>query len=255
MRGRRLRRDGNLDIFVPNYGKNVLWHNNGDGTFTNTAAAMGVAVENHAVGAAWGDYDNDGWPDLMITSYHGEPGQQVPADALFHNDGGKSFTDVIADNPLLNAGDHGVTWVDYDQDGALDLSITRGYSPVGGHFLFRNAMPAQQASQSLSIVALDAKGKYNQPGAEVRVYDKAGKLLGTGLMPTGGGYGAQGAVPVHVGLPGCARESRGALHGQSGRHHPNHSRHRGGQLLRKGSGGAASPPIIGRPRTTNYRIR
>lgn len=198
-------RDGNLDIFVPNYGKNVLWHNNGDGTFTNTAETMGVAAENHAVGAAWGDYDNDGWPDLMITSYHGEPGQQVPADALFHNDGGKHFTDVIADNPLLNAGDHGVTWVDYDQDGALDLSITRGYSPVGGHFLFRNALQTQQARQSLRIVALDADGKYNQPGAEVRVYDKAGKLLGTGLMPTGGGYGAQGAVPVHIGLPNIAR--------------------------------------------------
>lgn len=193
--------DGELDIFVPNYGHNVLWHNNGDGTFTNTAAAMGVGVENHAVGAAFGDYDNDGFPDLSVMSYHGEPGQQQPEDGLFHNDGGKGFTNVIDLKGPLNAGDHGVTWVDYNNDGAIDLSVTRGYSPVGNHHIFRNMLPPAQARKSLSVLVLDAKGHYTQAGAEVRLYDPKGKLLGAGQVLTGGGYGSQNAAPVHFGVP------------------------------------------------------
>lgn len=196
--------DGNLDIFVPNYGRNVLWHANGDGSFTNTAAATGVGVENHAVGAAWGDYDNDGFPDLAVMSYEGKPNEQVPHDSLFHNQGGKGFVNVIGQASPLNAGDHGVAWVDYDNDGAIDLSVTRGYSPVGGHFVFRNTMPAAAAKRSLSVTVVDAKGRHTQAGAEVRLYDAGGRLLGAGQVSTGGGYGAQGVTPVHFGLPSMA---------------------------------------------------
>lgn len=197
--------DGNLDVFVPNYGKNVLWKNQGDGTFANVSAAAGIDVDNHAVGAAWGDYDNDGDLDLFITSYHGEPGQQTPANALFHNNGNGTFTDVISAYPLLNAGDHGVTWVDYDRDGAIDLSVMRGYSPVGGHFLFRNGLAKEAAARGLSVLVLDAKGRFTQAGAEVRAYDQAGKLVGTQQVSTGGGYGAQNAAPVHLALPTLAQ--------------------------------------------------
>ncbi|HEX7945899.1 MAG TPA: CRTAC1 family protein [Phenylobacterium sp.] len=197
--------DGNLDLFVPNYGHNALWRNNGDGTFTNTAAATGVGIENHAVGAAWGDYDNDGYPDLAVMSYEGPPNQQTPLDSLFHNEGGKRFVNVLRKGGPLDAGDHGVAWVDYDRDGAIDLSVTRGYSPVGGHFLFRNLLPKPLARQSLEVTVLDAKGHFTQTGAEVRIYGAAGKLLGTGQVSTGGGYGAQGATPVHFGLPGATR--------------------------------------------------
>lgn len=197
--------DGALDLFVPNYGHNTLWRGDGKGGFTNVAAAMGVGLENHAVGAAWGDYDNDGFVDLSVMSYEGPPNQQTPLDSLFHNDGGKGFTNVLTKGGPLDAGDHGVVWVDYDRDGALDLSVTRGYSPVGGHFLFRNLLPKAQARQSLQVTVLDAKGRFTQPGAEVRVYGPGGKLLGTGQVSTGGGYGAQGATPVHFGLPGASK--------------------------------------------------
>lgn len=197
--------DGALDIFVPNYGHNALWRGTGDGGFTNTAAATGVGVENHAVGAAWGDYDNDGYPDLAVMSYEGPAGQQTPFDRLFHNQAGKTFTNVLTKGGLLDAGDHGVAWVDYDRDGALDLSVTQGYSPVGGHFLFRNLLPKAAARQSLQVMVVDAKGHFTQAGAEVRVYGADGKLLGAGQVSTGGGYGAQGATPVHFGLPGASR--------------------------------------------------
>ncbi len=197
--------DGNLDIFVANYGRNALWRSHDDGSFTNVAAAMGVGLENHAVGAAWGDYDNDGYPDLAIMSYEGPVGQQIPRDRLFHNEAGQRFVNVLTEGGPLDAGDHGVAWVDYDRDGAIDLSITRGYSPVGGHFLFRNLLPRAASRQSLQVTVLDSKGRFTQAGAEVRVYDSGGALLGTGQVSTGGGYGAQGAKPVHFGLPGVTQ--------------------------------------------------
>jgi hypothetical protein len=197
--------DGNLDIFVPNYGRNALWRGSDQGTFTNTAAATGVGVENHAVGAAWGDYDNDGYPDLAVMSYEGPPNQQTPHDSLFHNQSGKGFVNVLTRGGPLDAGDHGVAWVDYDGDGALDLSVTRGYSAVGGHFLFRNLLPEARARQSLQVMVLDGAGRFTQAGAEVRVYGPARKLLGTGQVSTGGGYGSQGATPVHFGLPNARR--------------------------------------------------
>ena len=199
-------RDGELDIFVPNYGHNVLWRGSGAGTFTNVAQEMGVAVENHAVGTAWGDYDNDGYPDLAVMSYVGETTPtSTPKDSLFHNQGGKGFVNVISEASPLNAGDHGVTWVDYNNDGAIDLSVTRGYTTKGSHAVFKNDLPAAKARQSLSVMVLDAKGHHTQAGAEVRLYDSRGKILGAGQVSTGGGYNSQNAAPVHFGVPGQTR--------------------------------------------------
>ena len=198
--------DGHLDIFVPSYGRNLLWHNDGKGGFANMAKEMDVDVDNHAVGASWGDYDNDGWLDLFVTSYHGKPGEQVPADALFHNQRGKSFVNVIDANPLVNNGDHGVEWVDYDGDGAIDLSIAHGYTSVGGHFVYRNTMPGKDARRSLHVAVSDADG-HAVPGAEVRLYDGQGRIIATRQVSTGGGYNAQSVVPLHFGLRSMATVS------------------------------------------------
>ena len=87
---------------------NRLYHNNRDGTFTNVAKEVGVGIDNHAVGAVWGDYDNDGYLDLYVTSYHGPRDQQQPRDSLFHNEAGKGFRQVLTETSQLNVGDHGV---------------------------------------------------------------------------------------------------------------------------------------------------
>jgi hypothetical protein len=192
--------DGDFDIFVPNYGRNLLYRNNNDGTFTEVGKALGVGVENHAVSADWGDYDNDGDLDLFVVSYEGAVGEQTPLYALFRNDGAKGFVNVLAKDSLLNAADHSVQFVDYDNDGGLDLTLTHGYGPKGGHFVFRNGLPADAKRRSLSVLVLDSKGHQTRFGAEVRLLDQSGRIIASRQVVTGGGYNAQRAAPVHFGL-------------------------------------------------------
>ena len=61
--------DGWPDLYVGNYGKNRLYHNNHDGTFTDVAEKAGVALGNWSPGSTWGDYDGDGLLDLYVTGY------------------------------------------------------------------------------------------------------------------------------------------------------------------------------------------
>ena len=121
--------DGWPDLYVTDSkegAQNHLYHNNHDGTFTDVAAKLGVADVNRpgtgvSMGAVWGDYDNDGYPDLLLYKW-GKP-------ELFHNDGGHGFTrvtDKAGLPPWVNA--NSATWVDYDNDGHLDLLLC-GYYP------------------------------------------------------------------------------------------------------------------------------
>jgi len=192
--------DGDLDIFAANYGHNLLYRNNGNGTFSEVGKALGVGVENHAVSADWGDYDNDGDLDLSVISYEGAVGAQRPLNALFRNDGAKGFVNVLTKDSPLNVADHGVQFVDFDTDGGLDLSVTDGYGPDGGHFVFRNTLPESAKQRSLSVQVLDASGHHTRFGAEVRLFDQSGRILSTRLVPAGGGYNSQSAAPLHFGL-------------------------------------------------------
>ena len=120
-------RDGWVDFYVTNSGEgslNRLYRNKGDGTFVDVAPTLGVADVNQrdtgvSMGAVWGDYDNDGYEDLLVYKY-GRP-------ELFHNDRGTSFTRVTDRAGLPRwSNSNAATWLDYDRDGYLDLFIT-GY--------------------------------------------------------------------------------------------------------------------------------
>jgi hypothetical protein len=117
-------RDGWQDFYVTNSGENslnALYRNNGDGSFSDVAARVGLADVNRdgtgvSMGAIWGDYDNDGFEDLFLYKY-GRP-------ELFRNDGGARFTRVSEQAGLpawVNAGT--AIWWDYDRDGHLDLFL------------------------------------------------------------------------------------------------------------------------------------
>lgn len=196
--------DGHLDLFVTSYGVNILYRNKGDGTFENVAPTLGLAEDNHAVGAAWGDFDNDGWLDLFVAAYTGKSGAQQPANRLYRNLGGKGFENILPAGSAPDVADHGVQWIDYDRDGALDLSVTRGYTDTGGHFLFHNDLAKEAARRSLSVRVLDKAGHFTRMGAEVRLFDGKGKILATRQVSTGEGYNSQGTQPLHFGLASMA---------------------------------------------------
>ncbi|HKI31719.1 MAG TPA: CRTAC1 family protein [Gemmataceae bacterium] len=112
--------DGHDDIYFCNQlGKNALYRNKGDGTFVDVAEEAGVALGDRiCVAAAFVDYDNDGKPDLFVTSTRG-------GNVLFHNKGDGTFVDVTKEVGLEHVG-HSQTPVffDYDNDGYLDLFLT-----------------------------------------------------------------------------------------------------------------------------------
>ena len=125
--------DGWPDIFLPN-GSTVegfatdktkaptghLYHNNHDGTFTDVTSRAGLKRPGWAQGGCVGDYDNDGYLDLLVTYW----GQNV----LYRNNGDGTFTDVTAKAGLKTAEDEwstGCSFVDYDRDGKADIFVTR----------------------------------------------------------------------------------------------------------------------------------
>ena len=119
--------DGWLDLFVGNESVTKddhpcqLFHNNGDGTFTDVAADVGVDHDCYVKGVVWGDYDNDGLQDLYISCW----GRY---NTLYHSDGetetGWRFTDVSAAAGVRKPFDSFPTWFwDYDNDGWLDLFV------------------------------------------------------------------------------------------------------------------------------------
>ena len=189
--------DGDFDLYVAEYGDDSLFRNNGDGTFTDVAPSMGVAIHDHIVTGVWADVQHDGRPDLYTVGYvNGKPGTR---DYLFINQGDR-FEDQLPDVIAQNDTDHGVQWADYDQDGDLDLALAAN-DPAGSHYLFRNELPADTAARSIQVLVLDEHGHYTRAGSEVRVLDsETSELLGSRMVDTGSGYNAQNAKPVHIGL-------------------------------------------------------
>ena len=191
--------DGNLDIFLANYGPNGLYRNINGRNFKNVAPELGLAIDNRYDTGSWGDYDNNGRLDLYVNGTI--TGGKSYEDYLFHNDA-SGFTNITPKIIKDNDGDHGAHWVDFDQDGDLDLALT-GASSDGMHHLLRNEIAEELAQQSLQVVVLDGDGHYTRSGSEVRLY-KAGtkQLLGMNILDTGSGYNSQNAMPVHFGLRG-----------------------------------------------------
>ncbi len=138
--------DGWQDLYVTNYGKNVLFRNKGDGTFSDVTDAAGVGAPNWSTCATWFDYDNDGRLDLFVSSfvqysaagsvfcgdnkqgrrYYCIPRVFKPRPSfLFHNDGNGKFSDVSKTSGIANAlgKSFGAVATDLNNDGLMDLFV------------------------------------------------------------------------------------------------------------------------------------
>jgi hypothetical protein len=129
-------RDGYQDIYFVNGrdlhnrgipARNSLYRNNGNFTFADVTDQAGVPGTGYGLGCVWGDYDNDGYPDLFVTQF----GRNV----LYHNNGDGTFTDVtdkagVAGLDFGTQFHSGATFFDYDRDGYLDLYVG-GYVDLG----------------------------------------------------------------------------------------------------------------------------
>ena len=151
--------DGDLDVYVTFYQgisktgniypmdllgatdapPNRLWVNNGNGTFVERGVEAGVGDEGWSLAAAFGDYNNDGLPDLYVANDFG-------TNRLFRNLGGGKFEDVTKASGVADLGfGMGANWGDFDGDGFLDLYISNMYSTAGNRILNRGREGLSQA--------------------------------------------------------------------------------------------------------------
>ncbi|MBC7262279.1 MAG: CRTAC1 family protein [Chloroflexi bacterium] len=179
-------RDGDLDLYAVNDGgyPNLLYRNNGNGTFTEVGGAAGVADTGIGRGCAWADYDNDGYLDLAVLNWDGL--------LLYHNQGDGTFAEVAGVEGLDPWwGGNGLAWGDYDEDGDLDLFLTGGSSNA----LYRNR---GGRGNWLNVRAIGTIS--NRAGIGARVQVNAGNILQVREVSGGSGYHSQDSLPVEFGL-------------------------------------------------------
>jgi hypothetical protein len=185
-------RDGWQDIYFVNgrdrYGrgiaaKNALYRNNGDGTFTDVTDKAGVPGTGYGLGCAWGDYDDDGFPDLFVTQYG--------ANVLYHNNGDGTFTDVTAKAGVagLESGPihSGAIFVDYDRDGRLDLYVgsyvafddkSRRYCDIGG--VTSSCPPSAYPGSANALYHNNGDGTFKNVSGSANILQPHGKNLSVG---------------------------------------------------------------------------
>src|SRR6202140_3001407 len=174
--------DGYPDLYVTGYGRAVLYHNNGDGTFTDVTAKAGVADEGGwSTSAGWFDYDKDGWLDLVVTNYiewtpktnlwcgERRPGYRSYCNPgnykgqktkLYHNNHDGTFTDVSDASGVgkPESKGMGVVLADFNNDGWPDIAIANDTWP---NFLFINKHDGTFEDVSLySGIAASEDGRY-----------------------------------------------------------------------------------------------
>lgn len=199
--------DGNSDLYIVNGAPlpgfetaspptNILYQNNGDGTFTDVTTTAGVGDTGYGMGCVAADYDNDGDSDLYVTNF-GE-------NLLYRNNGDGTFTDATTHAGVEN----GQRWssscafVDYNHDGNLDLYVVnyldydivkdRDWYDSRGRRIYSNPQVYEGVSDTL--YRNNGDGTFTDVTRQAGVYNNAGKGLGV----TCGDYDNDGRIDIYV---------------------------------------------------------
>jgi enediyne biosynthesis protein E4 len=165
-----------------------LYHNNGNGTFTDVSRKAGLAIPMFGLGVAVGDYDNDGFDDLFITA--------LGQSHLFHNNGNGTFTDVTKAAGMWGPNEFSTSaaWVDYDRDGKLDLVVanyvqwteqTDLYCTIdGAHKSY--CTPESYKGTSVRLWHNLGAGKFEDATQKAGLGDPTSKSLGIAILDYNG---------------------------------------------------------------------
>ncbi len=161
-----------------------LYHNNHDGTFTDVTKKAGLALPVYGMGVAVGDYDNDGWDDLFVTTY----GQ----NHLFRNNHNGTFTDVTKRAGLTTPPEFSASaaWIDYDRDGRLDLLVANyvDWSPAKDRYCSMDGKtksyctPETYPGASLRLWHNNGNGTFTDVTKKAHLYDTSSKSLGIAVL-------------------------------------------------------------------------
>lgn len=183
--------DGNLDLYVTNYGENVLYRNNGDSTFTDVTQTAGVGCSLWSTGAAFADYDGDNHLDLYVCNYvvydlqkleemkaeSKQSGKPVPSalnphvfepqeNIFYQNNGDGTFTDVTAEAGVAATGGRSLQAIfsDFDNDNDMDLYVANDTSE---NHAFRNEGNGNFTDVSAESWAADFRGSMGLTAGDV----------------------------------------------------------------------------------------
>lgn len=174
----------------PKAGKTTpkLYHNNGNGTFTDVTAKAGLAISLYGLGVTVGDYDNDGYDDLFITA--------LGQNHLFHNNHNGTFTDVTKQAGLWGPNEFSTSaaFLDYDRDGKLDLVVGNYVqwsvegdltcTLDGTHKSY--CTPESYKGSSVRLWHNLGNGHFEDATAKSKLYDPTSKTLGIALVDYNG---------------------------------------------------------------------
>ena len=203
--------DGDLDLYLVNSGHlvgsvsqelvtSVLYRNNGDGTFTDVTSQAGIGnAGNYGMGAACGDYDNDGDPDLYVTNFG--------ANVLYQNNGDRTFTEVaetagVGDERLSSS----ATFFDYNRDGNLDLYVVNyvHYSidvprrPCGIHGIRTYCHPEHFVGAPDQLYRNNGDGTFTNVTEAAGLNNMSGPHGGKGLGVTAADFNNDGETDLYV---------------------------------------------------------
>lgn len=242
--------DGWLDVYVTNITDeymrecNMLWHNNGNGTFTDVSKETGTCETGWGWAAKFGDFDNDGWLDLFVVNglRSAGPESYVPLvfqvittpglditdlnswpnignrswsgyqkKRLFHNLGNGSFKEISAEAGVDNQFDgRGIAVADFDNDGRLDLIQTSADGPL---LLYHNV--SQRTGNWIELKLIGTQSNRDGIGARIRV--EAAGLAQIREVDGGNGYAGESTRRVHFGLGSATKIDRLEIKWPSGR--------------------------------------